>query len=119
MRSTEGGSTSSSFHTKLQDKNDDTNATSTETKELKRRVRNVIEPGRDLGHVDRDHGQGQQGTAIANANAPEASEKGDQVGGAVDGDVEAKDAARNSVERKNDPEMQEHRSNHNQRARSE
>ena len=26
-----------------------------ETKELKRRVRDVIEPGRDLGHVDRDY----------------------------------------------------------------
>ncbi|KAK8026910.1 Rdx family-domain-containing protein [Apiospora marii] len=26
-----------------------------ETKELKRRVRDVIEPNRDLGHVDRDH----------------------------------------------------------------
>ncbi|KAK2604423.1 hypothetical protein N8I77_007355 [Diaporthe amygdali] len=26
-----------------------------ETKELKRRVRDVIEPGRDLGHVDRNH----------------------------------------------------------------
>ncbi|KAG8426986.1 hypothetical protein J3459_007653 [Metarhizium acridum] len=26
-----------------------------ETKELKRRVRDVIEPGRDLGHVDRHH----------------------------------------------------------------
>ncbi|PTB64307.1 hypothetical protein BBK36DRAFT_1085276, partial [Trichoderma citrinoviride] len=26
-----------------------------ETKDLKRRVRDVIEPGRDLGHVDRDH----------------------------------------------------------------
>ncbi|KAL6869325.1 hypothetical protein ACO1O0_000650 [Amphichorda felina] len=26
-----------------------------ETKELKRRVRDVIEPARDLGHVDRDH----------------------------------------------------------------
>ncbi|KAK4114168.1 hypothetical protein N656DRAFT_678138, partial [Canariomyces notabilis] len=25
-----------------------------ETKELKRRVRDVIQPGRDLGHVDRD-----------------------------------------------------------------
>lgn len=24
-----------------------------ETKELKRRVRDVVEPGRDLGHVDR------------------------------------------------------------------
>jgi hypothetical protein len=29
-----------------------------ETKELKRRVRDVIEPGRDLGHVDRQHGGG-------------------------------------------------------------
>ena len=27
-----------------------------ETKELKRRVRDVVEPGRNLGHVDRDHG---------------------------------------------------------------
>ncbi|EGR50885.1 uncharacterized protein TRIREDRAFT_43076, partial [Trichoderma reesei QM6a] len=26
-----------------------------ETKDLKRRVRDVIEPGRNLGHVDRDH----------------------------------------------------------------
>ncbi|KAH8737950.1 Rdx family-domain-containing protein [Ilyonectria robusta] len=26
-----------------------------ETKELKRRVRDVVEPGRDLGHVDRHH----------------------------------------------------------------
>ena len=26
-----------------------------ETKELKRRVRDVVEPGRDLGHVDRDY----------------------------------------------------------------
>jgi predicted Rdx family selenoprotein len=30
-----------------------------ETKELKRRVRDVIEPGRNLGHVDRDHGKPQ------------------------------------------------------------
>lgn len=28
-----------------------------ETKELKRRVRDVIEPGRDLGHVDRHGGK--------------------------------------------------------------
>ncbi|KAJ4292298.1 hypothetical protein N0V88_005930 [Collariella sp. IMI 366227] len=26
-----------------------------ETKELKRRVRDVVQPGRDLGHVDRDY----------------------------------------------------------------
>ncbi|KAH6850311.1 Rdx family-domain-containing protein [Chaetomium sp. MPI-CAGE-AT-0009] len=29
-----------------------------EVKELKRRVRDVIQPGRDLGHVDRDYGRG-------------------------------------------------------------
>ncbi|KAK4146933.1 Rdx family-domain-containing protein [Dichotomopilus funicola] len=29
-----------------------------ETKELKRRVRDVIQPGRDLGHVDRDYAKG-------------------------------------------------------------
>ncbi|RGP78135.1 seleno w [Fusarium longipes] len=28
-----------------------------ETKELKRRVRDVIEPDRDLGHVDKDYGK--------------------------------------------------------------
>lgn len=28
-----------------------------ETKELKRRVRDVISPERDLGHVDRDYGK--------------------------------------------------------------
>ncbi|KAI1426079.1 Rdx family-domain-containing protein [Xylaria sp. FL1777] len=31
-----------------------------ETKELKRRVRDVIEPGRNLGHVDRDYPKQQQ-----------------------------------------------------------
>ncbi|KAK7750946.1 hypothetical protein SLS62_007079 [Diatrype stigma] len=31
-----------------------------ETKELKRRVRDAIEPGRNLGHVDRDYGNGKQ-----------------------------------------------------------
>ncbi|KAI0910432.1 Rdx family-domain-containing protein [Ustulina deusta] len=31
-----------------------------ETKELKRRVRDVIEPGRNLGHVDRDYPRQQQ-----------------------------------------------------------
>ncbi|KAH6627805.1 Rdx family-domain-containing protein [Chaetomium tenue] len=32
-----------------------------EVKELKRRVRDVIQPGRDLGHVDRDYGRSGQG----------------------------------------------------------
>lgn len=31
-----------------------------ETKELKNRVRNVIEPGRDLGHIDRSLKKNQQ-----------------------------------------------------------
>lgn len=36
-----------------------------ETKELKRRVRDVVEPGRGLGHVDRDYGRkkGEEGKA--------------------------------------------------------
>ncbi len=29
-----------------------------ETKELKRRVRDLVEPGRGLGHVDRDYSGG-------------------------------------------------------------
>ncbi|KAK3302013.1 Rdx family-domain-containing protein [Chaetomium strumarium] len=32
-----------------------------ETKELKRRVRDVIQPGRDLGHVDRDYARRRKG----------------------------------------------------------
>lgn len=44
-----------------------------ETKELKRRVRDVIDPGRNLGHVDRDHrkdkAEGRVGTE-ADAEAP-------------------------------------------------
>ncbi|TQV99959.1 selenoprotein domain-containing protein [Cordyceps javanica] len=36
-----------------------------ETKELKRRVRDVIEPGRDLGHVDRDHAKPAPAAATA------------------------------------------------------
>jgi hypothetical protein len=36
-----------------------------ETKELKRRVRDVIEPGRNLGHVDRDHRREKEATSIS------------------------------------------------------
>ncbi|KAK8049289.1 selenoprotein domain protein [Apiospora phragmitis] len=36
-----------------------------ETKELKRRVRDVIEPNRDLGHVDRDHARKAEPAAAA------------------------------------------------------
>ncbi|TLS29687.1 hypothetical protein PpBr36_00477 [Pyricularia pennisetigena] len=37
-----------------------------ETKELKRRVRDVIEPGRNLGHVDRDYPRPDGAAAIPN-----------------------------------------------------
>jgi predicted Rdx family selenoprotein len=39
-----------------------------ETKELKRRVRDVIEPGRDLGHVDRHHSATKQNTGAGAEN---------------------------------------------------
>lgn len=32
-----------------------------ETKELKRRIRDLVQPGRGLGHVDRDYGKGREG----------------------------------------------------------
>ncbi|KAK3692559.1 Rdx family-domain-containing protein [Podospora appendiculata] len=38
-----------------------------ETKELKRRVRDVIQPGRDLGHVDRDYSGSGKGKADASS----------------------------------------------------
>ena len=40
-----------------------------ETKELKRRVRDAIEPGRNLGHVDRDHARPSQAAAAAGTTA--------------------------------------------------
>lgn len=45
-----------------------------ETKELKRRVRDVIEPVRDLGHVDRNHARPSTTTATTNTTAAAASE---------------------------------------------
>lgn len=58
-----------------------------ETKELKRRVRDVIEPGRNLGHVDRDHGKP---TAVAVAAAAEEKQQtgADGKGQQQDGGVE-------------------------------
>ncbi|CAK7202627.1 hypothetical protein SEUCBS139899_005352 [Sporothrix eucalyptigena] len=44
-----------------------------ETKELKRRVRDVIEPGRDLGHVDRNNGKSAAAAAVPAAEAPVAA----------------------------------------------
>ncbi|CAH0052098.1 unnamed protein product [Clonostachys rhizophaga] len=56
-----------------------------ETKELKRRIRDVVEPGRDLGHVDR-HGAS-KGAATTSTKSPEeevrqgAKGKGEEVTG--------------------------------------
>jgi hypothetical protein len=56
-----------------------------ETKELKRRVRDVIQPGRDLGHVDRDYskmggGEGTgQGQGQGEGGVPAAAAGGDGV----------------------------------------
>ncbi|KAK0381495.1 selT/selW/selH selenoprotein domain-containing protein [Colletotrichum limetticola] len=44
-----------------------------ETKELKRRLRDVIQPGRDLGHVDRKHATTDQTSTTATAITPETS----------------------------------------------
>ncbi|KAM5351352.1 hypothetical protein ACJ41O_004075 [Fusarium nematophilum] len=46
-----------------------------ETKELKRRVRDVVEPGRDLGHVDRSHGKKRD---EAGQGGDEAGERGEK-----------------------------------------
>ncbi|CAH0049156.1 unnamed protein product [Clonostachys solani] len=46
-----------------------------ETKELKRRVRDVVEPGRDLGHVDR-HGASKEAAPTAATKSPEEGEEG-------------------------------------------
>jgi len=45
-----------------------------EVKELKRRVRDIIEPGRDLGHVDRIKGKGGLPTKKHTAIEPNVAE---------------------------------------------
>ncbi|KEY70237.1 hypothetical protein S7711_04346 [Stachybotrys chartarum IBT 7711] len=62
-----------------------------ETKELKRRVRDVIEPGRDLGHVDRHHGKATAATTEPVAAAAGAGEEQAEVKGA-EGAEDAKQA---------------------------
>ncbi|KAI0460676.1 hypothetical protein F5B21DRAFT_452838 [Xylaria acuta] len=47
-----------------------------ETKQLKRRVRDVIEPDRNLGHVDRDYPKQQQPQKDESIRQPNTSEKG-------------------------------------------
>lgn len=46
-----------------------------ETKELKRRVRDVIEPGRDLGHVDKDYKREETKEKSAEGGAEEKQTK--------------------------------------------
>ncbi|UKZ51965.1 hypothetical protein TrVGV298_005732 [Trichoderma virens] len=49
-----------------------------ETKELKRRVRDVIDPSRDLGHVDRDHRAAPETAKATETAAPAAEEPAKQ-----------------------------------------
>ena len=60
-----------------------------ETKELKRRVRDVIQPGRDLGHVDRHSKQG-EGKNEEGKEEGEKKEKGEAVAGGQACGVEGK-----------------------------
>ncbi|KAK7715596.1 hypothetical protein SLS63_011429 [Diaporthe eres] len=64
-----------------------------ETKELKRRVRDVIEPGRDLGHVDRNHAR----PATA-GEAKEAGAGGQQQQGAGQAQVQQDKPSRSELE---------------------
>ncbi|KAI5928587.1 Rdx family-domain-containing protein [Camillea tinctor] len=50
-----------------------------ETKELKRRVRDVIEPSRNLGHVDRDYPKTKAEGAAQTAETKAPSNEGNQV----------------------------------------
>lgn len=68
-----------------------------ETKELKRRVRDVIEPGRNLGHVDRDHHAGPSITTTTTAKddstapAPAAEKPKEVTGGGGQGKEDCED----------------------------
>lgn len=46
-----------------------------ETKELKNRVRNIIEPGKDMGHVDRALRKGKEGAAAKQDDSPDGQGK--------------------------------------------
>ncbi|KAI0902279.1 Rdx family-domain-containing protein [Annulohypoxylon nitens] len=52
-----------------------------ETKELKRRVRDVIEPGRNLGHVDKDYGTAPAPTTIPSPTSVPAQPNQSQAPG--------------------------------------
>ncbi|KAK4157996.1 Rdx family-domain-containing protein [Chaetomidium leptoderma] len=60
-----------------------------ETKELKRRVRDVIQPGRDLGHVDREYpgrSGGQEAAAAASGGEEKMKGEGEEVSSEVKGE---------------------------------
>lgn len=61
-----------------------------ETKELKRRVRDVIEPGRDLGHVDRNHARPSATPAADEARATTGGQGQQQQEGEEGGKAQAK-----------------------------
>jgi hypothetical protein len=50
----------------------------TETKELKKRVRDIIEPGRDLGHVDGKK-KSIAGATLTEHQPPDSNEKEDNI----------------------------------------
>lgn len=62
-----------------------------ETKELKRRVRDVIEPGRDLGHVDKDYAKGAAAAVSTAAAAVKKGEEKDEEGEGTKTDVAGKE----------------------------
>lgn len=51
-----------------------------ETKELKRRVRDVVEPGRDLGHVDRGKDKKEDGKKMVEEVKKDGGEKVEKEG---------------------------------------
>ncbi|KAI1777891.1 Rdx family-domain-containing protein [Hypoxylon cercidicola] len=59
-----------------------------ETKELKRRVRDAIEPGRDLGHVDRHYPSSSSSSKKTGEEPPPPQATGTQTGGSEKGEDE-------------------------------
>ncbi|KAL7626290.1 hypothetical protein AAE478_003061 [Parahypoxylon ruwenzoriense] len=70
-----------------------------ETKELKRRVRDAIEPGRDLGHVDRH-----SSTTARTPSKPTATRSDTQAGATAPSNLEDKHKTENSLGLNTHPE---------------
>lgn len=72
-----------------------------ETKELKRRVRDVIEPGRNLGHVDKDYGAAPAPTTIPSPTSVPAQPNQSQAPGfSAAGNARSAEEARVKQERR-------------------